>query len=126
MKGLIVSRGVISEISLPKWELKHLQEAVGGSIEAIYCNEKLHYDVFCNMNGKDIGLEPQIALSYEEIVYDLICGDVVVIGFDKEGKTVGLTQNAIDDFLARFKPEALAKNENHDTIALVITDQTLI
>ena len=61
-------------------DLHSLQNAVGGLIEPVYPFED-EYFIFCNEEGKLIGLEPNRNLGD----YDVICGDFLVCKDDGEG-----------------------------------------
>ncbi len=125
MKGIILSHGVVHEIDLPKWELEDMQEVVDGSIENCYCNEDLHYDMYCNEEGKLDGLYYHLALSRNSEIYDLVCGNILVIGFNDEGETVGLTQEAINDFRSRFMTSGALMKESKEVVSLFNTNDKI-
>lgn len=64
--------------------LKTLQSMVGGTIECIYPFAD-RVGIVCNDEGKLLGLPPNRALRTESgQVYDIVCGDFLVVGLGKE------------------------------------------
>jgi len=72
--------------------LDNLQKMVGGFIEApmVGVADVPYASLFCNEEGKLLGLEPNIRF-YD----DYIVGPVVVAGGDEEGETISLTPEQI-------------------------------
>lgn len=105
-KVLIAEAGHIVEANhYGEIDLKFLQEVVGGRIECFYTNDELGYDLFCNEEGKFLDLHHNMFTMQNGEIYDLIMGSVVAVGHDEEGNSVGLTDEAIEDFKMRFTPE---------------------
>ena len=97
-------------VSMPN-TLDALQEAVGGSIQAIY-----PYDdpvaLICNEEGKLLGLEPNRALHCEETgeIYDILCGTFLICGLGSEDFT-SLTKPLAEKYARKFQsPELLLWN----------------
>ena len=69
-------------------KLKHLQELVGGYITSVHHETLEHFGItlWANDTGLFNGLEPNLSVYRQPIV-----GNVVFTGHDKEGDTVGLT-----------------------------------
>lgn len=83
--------------------LAPLQAAVGGYIEAIYPLPGVV--MFLNEEGKIQGLphNPVASLVAAEVLYgDYICGNVVLVGEDGHGESVGLTDEQVEAIYARL------------------------
>lgn len=66
-------------------DLKSLQEAVGGYIEAIYPFED-NVALICNEEGKINGASPNRLLMYDsdERCFDMICGPFLIVGLTED------------------------------------------
>lgn len=97
MKGLLLKpsmkndRPQLEEINL-SGEYGELQKAVGGLIEGVYDLDCYNISMYCNDEGKLIGLEPCLWI-YER--RDVIFGNVVFIGVDDEGGDIELTEEQV-------------------------------
>ena len=87
--------------------LKALQEAVGGTIAAVYPFAD-PVAIICNDDGKLMGLHLNRALRDEEgEIYDVIAGSFFVCGAPPDSENfTSLTDEQVDYWLRRFaKPE---------------------
>lgn len=101
------AEGEAKEVQLPDGEsqLKELQEAVGGWVQAVDFTPNL--TLWCNEEGKLIGLpiNPMATFLWEKYfgLTDVICGNVIFTGgTGDEGETLGLTEETakqLRDFL---------------------------
>lgn len=100
MKVLVLSNGELKETEIGT-ELEDLQKIVGGYIEIPFLGDKLldnGIDTIINEEGKFIdGLKPEIAVVDEErgVILDIVYGNCIFASHDKEGETIGLTENQI-------------------------------
>ena len=88
-------------------DLKALQQAVGGSIDAVYPFAD-PVAIICNDEGKLLGLPLNRALRDEEgEIYDVIAGAFFVCGAPPDSESfTSLTDEQVDYWLKRFaKPE---------------------
>ena len=103
----LTAEGEAKELQLPDGEsqLKQLQEAVGGLVQAVDFTPDL--TLWCNEEGKLVGLpiNPMATFLWEKYfgLTDFICGDVIFTGgTGEEGETLGLneeTAKELRDFL---------------------------
>ena len=63
--------------------------------------DERNIDVWCNENGKFEGLETTILLAYNDKIYDNVVGNVVFTK-NKDGETIGLTDEDIDYIKNKF------------------------
>lgn len=106
MKGLIVrpseenSPLKIETLEVDSLDYTDIQKIVGGTFEIPFLSEKLsenNIDCFINDEGKflDIGISAVI-VDKEQNILDYIKGNILMIGHNKEGETVGLTDKQYD------------------------------
>ena len=76
-----------SEILLVEDTLETYQKIVGGYIEAVPGILPHPLAIYCNEEGKLVGLEPNISSSY-----DIIVGPVVALGTLPDGNNRGLSE----------------------------------
>lgn len=99
----ITTQGEMTSFDLSPNELEQLQAAVGGYVQAINLNDQI--TLWCNEEGKIMNLPHNpIAQGLWDKVFgigtDYIVGDVVLTGSaDDEGKTIGLTNKQVRDFV---------------------------
>lgn len=80
------------------------QDAVGGFIELLPLSilDENYIQAFVNEEGKLIGLDPTALLTAKGNVCDLVAGNIMFVGYDDEGETVGLEDEQIDLINALF------------------------
>lgn len=84
MKVLAVEPGKVPYETEIEGGLESLQQAVGGSIEAVYPYED-PVAVICNEEGKLIGLPTNRALKDEDgNIYDILAGKFLIVGLGEE------------------------------------------
>jgi hypothetical protein len=90
-------------------DLKSMQDAVGGSIEAIYPFEE-QVALVCNEDGKLLGMTLNRALRDENgEIYDILAGKFFVCGLGEDDFT-SLTPELADKFKYKFaQPEIFVK-----------------
>ena len=105
-------------------DLRSMQQAVGGYIQAVYPYEEAVVLV-CNEEGKLDGLPLNRALRDEDgHIYDVIAGSFLVVGLGEED-FCSLSAEQIDKFEALFhQPEAFVKM-GHSITAVPIPDSVL-
>lgn len=112
MKIVHVEPGKPAKIKEIGKDLKDLQEAVDGYIEAIYPYEDL-VALVCNEEGKMNGNPPNRVLHDESSgeILDIIFGSFFVCGIDNdEGDFVSLTDEQAERFANLFKyPEVFTR-----------------
>lgn len=96
------------ELKTIEWEndsYKLISTHVGGYIERIPITalDEKNIDMWCNEEGKLIGLEPSIALTHNGDIVDMIMGNVVLTKTDGNGETISLTDDDIDFVKKYFK-----------------------
>lgn len=88
--------------------LDFLQSQVGGYIEITYIDylEENGIDVFCNEEGKLLGLlHSAYLLDNNDTIYDVIAGNMVFCSHDEDGESIGLTDEqikVIEDIFTRY------------------------
>ena len=94
--------------------LEFLQKSVGGYIERIPLrsldNKKI--DMWCNENGKLIGLPLTLMLFYQGKILDGIVGNVVFTKTNDDGDTISLTEKDIKYIKKLFSESPRFKTEN--------------
>lgn len=73
-----------------------VRDWVGGFIENVPTLSLSNLDVWCNEEGKLIGLEPTMLLTHKGEIYDIVCGKVCILAHDSEGNMVGLSDKNIE------------------------------
>ena len=86
MEVVLVEPGMEARIAEIGSDLKSLQAAVGGYIEAAYFFDD-PVALICNEEGKCMGLKPNRALYRGGKPYDVIVGTFLVVGVDEEDFT---------------------------------------
>ena len=82
-------------------DLRSMQKAVGGLIQAVYPFDEL-ISIVCNEEAKIIGLPPNRALYDEnDEVYDIICGAFFVCGLSDDNFD-SIPDDLIGKFLEKF------------------------
>ena len=108
--------------------LENLQKIVGGLIEYPYISKilsKNHIDLICNEEGKFIaGLKPEIAIVDKDgYVQDIIMGTGVFASVNRDGQTVGLTEEQANIVRSVFKHNAVLKfNDNMCPVKVIGMD----
>lgn len=79
-------------------DLKSLQNAVGGYIEAPYVPVLTENGItmFINEEGKLLNLKPSIAIMSNGEFIDVIAGSAVFTSSDEKGNTIGLNNEQIE------------------------------
>ena len=103
-------------------DLKALQQAVGGSIDAVYPFAD-PVAIICNDEGKLMGLPLNRALRDEDgQMYDAVAGDFLVVGLGEEDFAF-LTPELAQKYEQLFhQPEAFLKLGNH-LLVLPVPDE---
>jgi len=122
-KVLLVEPGRYPKVVEMGMELKDLQEAVGGYIEATYPFEDEMACIICNEEGKINGMELNRGLYDKQgNIEDIIAGPFIVAGLHFEGFG-SLTPEQLKKFEAQFhQPEAFMKMGGH-FMAMPIKDK---
>ena len=82
MRVLIVEPGKRARIGEIVSDLKSMQNAVGGYIEAVYPFEDPDVVLVCNEEGKIMGMDLNRALRSEDgKIYDIVAGIFFAAGF---------------------------------------------
>lgn len=92
LKGILIKTTGDMEVVEYENELKTLQEYVDGYID--YVNIFDNVDMIINDEGKIKGLEPNY-IATQLFRYDIIVGDVLVVGIGDEGENISLTDAQI-------------------------------
>ena len=94
---------VLNDLELKEKEidnsLKALQNEVGGYIEIPSFSRKLsenNIDMIINEEGKVNRLQPQLAIYQDNKIVDVICGNIIFASANKDGETIGLTDEQIE------------------------------
>lgn len=94
---------VLNDLELKEKEidnsLKALQNEVGGYIEIPSFSRKLsenNIDMIINEEGKINRLQPQLAIYQDNKIVDVICGNVIFVSANEDGKTIGLIDEQIE------------------------------
>ena len=111
-------RAVVKEIGS---DLKSMQDAVGGHIEAVYpFNDAVA--VVCNEEGKLVGMKPSRAIyDAERDLADVICGPMFVCGLTSDNFT-DIPENLIDKYMELFRYPIALFRINGRLIAFKMTD----
>lgn len=90
-------------VSYEEFGLDEMQEIVGGLIEAVYVGGEI--DLWCNDEGKILGLPSNIALgdADERRLLDVINGDIFFAARNESGDTIGLTEAQSIWIMNQFK-----------------------
>lgn len=96
MKAMIYDGKKLIETEWENDSYDFLSESVDGYIERIPLRDldKRNIDMWCNEEGKFMGLETTIMLNFDGKIYDNVVGNVVFTK-NKNGKTIGLTDDDI-------------------------------
>lgn len=109
---VVVEPGKLPVVSFISDSLKDMQKIVGGYIELFETTES-EIDLFCNEEGKLIGLECN---RFFPELQDIVCGPIIAIGHDEEGASISLTeeqvQEAIQMFTVKYPPSRFARIGN--------------
>jgi len=113
-KVLLVEPGRYPKVVEMGMELKDLQEAVGGYIEATYPFEDEMACIICNEEGKINGMELNRGLFDKQgNIEDIIAGPFIVAGLHFEGFG-SLSEEQLKKFEAQFhQPEGFVKMGGH-------------
>ena len=96
--------------------IKALEEAVGGEIEGVTFCGRTNMIMFVKEMGKADGeqrincLATMVILNYSNVL-DLVSGDAVICGVDKEGDTCSLSDEQIEELLYVFKENCIPEYE---------------
>ena len=94
--------------------LKYMQEQVKGLIEMPYLSDALsarRIDIVINEEGKLEGMDPNMLLLEDDFnVIDVIVGDILFVGHDGQGGTIGLNDEQIKDLNDMFKHNQVLTN----------------
>ena len=98
--------------------LPGLEEAIGGGIEVVYPFDD-PVAVIVHAEGKLIGLKPNRALRYDGVIYDIVAGDFLIVGYRK-GYFCSLPPNLMKKYRHLFyQPEMFfVVNDNIVTLPL--------
>lgn len=88
IKAVVKRPNEDSEIVEIENSLESLQSIVGGWIERVPSIFNPKYDLYCNEEGKLMGLPPNIITRGT----DVVVGTVVVVSSNSKGATIGLEQ----------------------------------
>lgn len=106
MKGYIYTREKDLELEPFEFEqetaLDTFQEIVKGNIECFYSANGIA--LYCNEEGKFMNLDPTLALVYGGEVSDIVMGNIILVGSDKEGNDRDVTEEDIFRFNTTFHP----------------------
>lgn len=101
---ILVLRGKVNEeleIDEIYNDLETLHKEVNGYIEVVMLENDIM--MIINEEGHLLGLEPNIALRRNGQFIDVIVGDVIIAGLDREtGDTIGLTKQQLDFLCRKF------------------------
>ena len=110
MKAMTFDGIELKEVDV-KDSYNFMSEWVEGYIEHIPIGSLGSIDMWGNEEAKLIGLEPTIALIYENQVYDVVCGKVCFFRHDGRGNTIGLTEKDIKKIREKFRADGVAYSE---------------
>lgn len=127
MKVLVLSNGYLMEKDIDN-TLEALQGVVGGYIEIPYVGAVFAengIDIIINEEGKFIeGLKPEIVIMEKETntVLDMIYGNCIFASHDKDGNTIGLSNEQEIFVLNEIMVDAVFTNTdtNEEIIAKVL------
>ncbi|MBP3916619.1 DUF3846 domain-containing protein [Clostridium sp.] len=89
--------------------LENLQGEVGGLIDCPYISEDLSkekIDMIINDEGKINGLKPNLVLSSEDKIIDIVFGPVIFASYDDEGNFSSLSENQVKFIKDRIRFDA--------------------
>lgn len=109
MKVLMVEPGKVPYVTKIRDDLKAMQEAVGGCIQALYPYED-PVALVCNDDGKILNLPFNRALYDEDgQMYDIIAGKFFIVGLG-EDNFANLSDRLAEKFYEQFKhPEIFVR-----------------
>lgn len=97
MKALTFDGITLKEVNITTEDpYDFVRDWVGGYIENIPMLSLSGLDMWCNEEGKLIGLMPTMALTYKGELYDVVCGNACILGHDSEGNMTGLSDENIE------------------------------
>lgn len=98
------------DVAEAKDSYEYIRDTVRGMIEHVPLNslDKNCIDMWCNDEGKLIGLEPSIVLSHKGKPYDCVVGNVVFSRHNRGGDTVSLTDDDIKLIRDKFEEDGMA------------------
>ena len=110
MKAMIYDGNALYQVDTELDSYEFLKETVDGYIEHVTLDslDTHHIDLWCNEEGKLIGLEPTAILYYKGKAYDYLSGNIVFTGHDGEGGTISLTDEQIDIITNKFETDGCA------------------
>lgn len=109
MLAVVKKCGMAPEITNISGDLRSLQSIVGGLIEPLALDENT--DIICNDEGKILGMPMNVVLGEadgeDELDFiDVICGDIVIVGCDREkGDFVSLDLSGAASLVQRLSSE---------------------
>ena len=109
MLAVVKRCGKAAEITHISGELGELQDIVGGLIEPLALDGDT--DIICNDEGKILGMPVNVVLGEgprgdEPDIVDILCGDIVIVGCDREkGEFVSLDAASAVSLLRRLSTE---------------------
>lgn len=77
-------------------DLKSLQNEVEGYIEIFSCNG---HDIICNEEGKILGLSPNLYITQNNNLIEILCGNLIICNVDNNGEFASLTEEEIQNYL---------------------------
>ena len=95
---VIAEPGKLPVVSFITDSLQDMQQIVGGYIELFETTES-GIDLFCNEEGKLIGLEYN---RFFPELQDIVCGPIIAVGHDEEGASVSLTEEQVKEAIQMF------------------------
>ncbi len=97
IKGLLVNVGEKPVVVEFEDTYENLYNFVEGRLEAVYLDNDVC--LFCNEEGKLLGLEGNRALSNN----DIIAGNFIIVGDNGEGENISLTDEQLKKYNNRFE-----------------------
>lgn len=107
MKALVKRIDQPLEVMESHFELRELQEIVGGYIEIPYIPslEKQGIAMIINEEGKLRGMKDNFCLVKDNKIVDVIVGTVIFTAFNSEGDSIGLSDEQIAYMKEVFNPD---------------------
>lgn len=101
MKFMVYKDGIL-KVAKADDSYNFLRDTVEGYIERVPLDSLGEIDMWCNEEGKLIGLDPSIVLMHKNRAYDVVVGNVVFTRHDGEGETISLTDKDIEFIKKKF------------------------
>lgn len=120
MLSVLVKPMCEAETVFIKKDLASLQKAVEGNIEVTAYPYGRGMDIICNEEAKLIRLPMNRVLHHCDQIYDVICGNFLILGYGLDGERTGLSvEDAVRAFSAFRLPELIAYSREYKSFSSI-------